>query len=126
LIDSTGSLIPLLVLIFSTTNTVWDHGFSTEAEIEYQTSLGKENIAELSVFCPQAFANLRSTFGIAEDSYRNSMFGSGPFVSFQSNSKGAARVGGVFFFTRDGAYMIKTIKVRVLKTEESDLEPTYC
>jgi hypothetical protein len=35
---------------------------------------------------------------------------SGPFVSFQSNSKGAARTGGVFFFTRDGAYMIKTIK----------------
>jgi 1-phosphatidylinositol-4-phosphate 5-kinase len=44
------------------------------------------------------------------------MFGSGPFVSFQSNSKGAARVGGVFFFTRDGAYMIKTIKAEEAKT----------
>ncbi|CAJ1889737.1 unnamed protein product [Cylindrotheca closterium] len=94
----------------------WDHGSSTEAEIEYQTSFGKENVAELSVFCPEAFANLRSTFGISEDSYRNSIFGSGPFVSFQSNSKGAARVGGVFFFTRDGAYMIKTIKTEEAKT----------
>jgi len=94
----------------------WDHGFSTEAEIEYQTPLGKEKVAELSVFCPEAFANLRSTFGISEESYRNSIFGSGPFVSFQSNSKGAARVGGVFFFTRDGAFMIKTIKKEEAKT----------
>jgi hypothetical protein len=65
------------------------------------------------VFSPDSFANLRSTFGIEEESYRTSIFGSGPFVSFQSNSKGAARAGGVFFFTRDGAYMIKTIKVRI-------------
>ena len=33
-----------------------------------------------------------------------------PYISFQSNSKGAARVGTFFFFTADGAYMIKTIK----------------
>uniref|UniRef100_A0A7S4APM4 PIPK domain-containing protein n=1 Tax=Pseudo-nitzschia australis TaxID=44445 RepID=A0A7S4APM4_9STRA len=33
-------------------------------------------------------------------------------VSFQSNSKGAARSGGVFFFTADGAYLIKTIPER--------------
>jgi hypothetical protein len=51
-------------------------------------------------------------FDIPEESFSKSIFESGPFVSFQSNSKGAARVGGVFFFTRDGAYMIKTIKVR--------------
>ena len=69
-------------------------------------------MAELAVFAPKSFENLRSVFGISEGSYRQSIFSSGPFVSFQSNSKGAARVGGVFFFTRDGAYMIKTIKVR--------------
>ena len=33
-----------------------------------------------------------------------------PYISFQSNSKGAARVGTFFFFTSDGAYMVKTVK----------------
>ncbi len=33
-----------------------------------------------------------------------------PYISFQSNSKGAARSGTFFFFTSDGAYMIKTVK----------------
>ena len=33
-----------------------------------------------------------------------------PYISFQSNSKGAARSGTFFFFTSDGAYMVKTIK----------------
>ncbi|OEU21559.1 SAICAR synthase-like protein, partial [Fragilariopsis cylindrus CCMP1102] len=37
-------------------------------------------------------------------------------VSFQSNSKGAARSGGIFFFTKDGAYMIKTIPNREKNT----------
>jgi 1-phosphatidylinositol-4-phosphate 5-kinase len=74
-------------------------------------------VAELSVFSPNTFEHLRnSVFGISEGEYRKSIFGSGPFVSFQSNSKGAARVGGVFFFTRDGAYMIKTIKKEEAKT----------
>jgi hypothetical protein len=91
----------------------WDHSSSTEAEFRYDSTDGKPRVAELAVFSPDSFANLRSNFGIEEESYRTSIFGSGPFVSFQSNSKGAARVGGVFFFTRDGAYMIKTIKVRL-------------
>ena len=33
-----------------------------------------------------------------------------PSLSFPSNSKGAARAGTFFFFTSDGAYMIKTVK----------------
>mmetsp|Transcript_11652 Transcript_11652/g.27384 ORF Transcript_11652/g.27384 Transcript_11652/m.27384 type:complete len:696 (+) Transcript_11652:410-2497(+) len=33
-----------------------------------------------------------------------------PYISFQSNSKGAARVGTFFFFTSDGAFMVKTVK----------------
>jgi hypothetical protein len=68
-------------------------------------------VAELAVFAPDTFHNLREIFGISHHSYHQSTFQSGQFVSFQSNSKGAARVGGIFFFTRDGAYMIKTIKV---------------
>lgn len=34
----------------------------------------------------------------------------GPYISFQSNSKGAAKSGGIFFFSKNGAYMVKTIK----------------
>jgi Phosphatidylinositol-4-phosphate 5-Kinase len=66
--------------------------------------------AHVSAIAPSSFEKLRSYFGVSEVSYLQSLLHSGPFVSFQSNSKGAARVGGVFFFTRDGAYMIKTIK----------------
>lgn len=97
----------------------WDWNWSTEGELRFQaTTESKEGtpktavrVAELSVFSPDTFAHLRnSIFGISEGDYRKSIFSSGPFVSFQSNSKGAARVGGVFFFTRDGTYMIKTIK----------------
>jgi hypothetical protein len=73
-----------------------------------------QQITDLSVITPERFAHLRSIFGISDQSFEQSMLATGPFVSFQSNSKGAARSGGVFFFTRDGAYMIKTIKVRHL------------
>jgi hypothetical protein len=90
----------------------WDYNLSTEAEFRFNSTEGTPRVAELAVFSPNSFQNLRSTFDISEESYQKSIFGSGPFVSFQSNSKGAARTGGVFFFTRDGAYMIKTIKVR--------------
>lgn len=66
--------------------------------------------AQLTAFSPEGFSQLRSLFGISESSFRTSILESGPFVSFSSNSKGAARAGGVFFFTRDGKYLIKTIK----------------
>lgn len=75
------------------------------------TTITRQRLAELTVYCPETFADLRcNVFGIPQGEYLRSILASGPFVSFQSNSKGAARVGGVFFFTRDGAYMIKTIK----------------
>lgn len=100
----------------------WDWNWSTEGELRFNATTTTEDgteqtttrVAELSVFAPHTFQHLRNAiFGISEADYRRSIFGVGPFVSFQSNSKGAARVGGVFFFTRDGAYMIKTIKVRI-------------
>jgi hypothetical protein len=103
----------------------WDWNWSTEGELRFNaveqsrdgTPETRTRVAELSIFSPNTFAHLRnSIFGITEDEYRQSLFGSGPFVSFQSNSKGAARVGGVFFFTRDGTYMIKTIKKEEAKT----------
>ncbi|KAL7457444.1 hypothetical protein ACHAWC_009025 [Mediolabrus comicus] len=47
-----------------------------------------------------------------------------PYISFQSNSKGAARSGTFFFFTSDGAYMIKTIKKEEAKAFV-DMLPKY-
>lgn len=71
-----------------------------------------QQVAKITAYAPKCFADLRSRFRISEAAFYRSIFGAGPYISFQSNSKGAARSGGVFFFTRDGAYMIKTIKVR--------------
>ena len=91
----------------------WDYGHAIEADFFYNPStslpppVGNHNgdvdtynyrrrLAQLTVFCPKVFENLRSIFGISELQYLQSILNSGPFVSFQSNSKGAARVGGSF------------------------------
>ncbi|GKY93309.1 hypothetical protein MPSEU_000298500 [Mayamaea pseudoterrestris] len=66
--------------------------------------------ARITAIAPKCFADLRRSFGISESAYVKSLLNTGPYVSFQSNSKGAARAGLWFFFTRDGAFMIKTIK----------------
>lgn len=112
--------IHIHILLYHTVD--WDWNWSTEGQLRFNaTTISSKDgtpkttprVAELAVFAPDTFQHLRnSVFGVSEEEYRQSMFGAGPFISFQSNSKGAARVGGVFFFTRDGAYMIKTIKVR--------------
>lgn len=39
-----------------------------------------------------------------------------PFVSYATNSKGAARTGGIFFFTQNGHYIVKTIKREEMQT----------
>jgi 1-phosphatidylinositol-4-phosphate 5-kinase len=73
------------------------------------------HIANIRSYAPNAFRKLRTRFGVSESSFLTSILDRGPYVSFQSNSKGAARAGGFFFFTRDGAYMIKTIKKAEVK-----------
>ena len=82
-----------------------------------------DRMAHISVYAPRAFARLRRMFGISESDYLRSMMKH--FVSFQSNSKGAARAGLFFFFTRDGAYMIKTIKGDEAKTVSKMLPKYY-
>jgi len=82
-----------------------------------------DRIAHISVYAPRAFARLRRMFGISESDYLKSMMKQ--YVSFQSNSKGAARAGLFFFFTRDGAYMIKTIKGDEAKTVSKMLPKYY-
>jgi hypothetical protein len=64
--------------------------------------------AQITAVAPAVFQQLRTKFGIHEEEYIKSL--QTPFISFQSNSKGAARAGLTFFFSRDGAYMIKSIK----------------
>jgi len=64
--------------------------------------------AQITAVAPAVFQQLRTKFGIHEEEYLKSL--KTPFISFQSNSKGAARAGLTFFFSRDGAYMIKSIK----------------
>jgi hypothetical protein len=108
-------------MAFEDEHLSFDTFYSTDVNLPIapkNTALGEvsiptyRRIAQVKAFAPKAFARLRSRFGIHEEDFLTSILKSGPFVSFQSNSKGALRVGGFFFFTRDGAYMIKTIKVR--------------
>ena len=60
--------------------------------IESKTSQVKK-VAHVKAFAPNTFRILRSWFGIEESKFIKSFVDNGPFVSFQSNSKGAARVG---------------------------------
>ena len=50
-------------------------------------------VAQITAYAPAAFARLRSQFKISDAAFRRSIFESGPYISFQSNSKGAARAG---------------------------------
>jgi len=95
---------------------------ATEADYYYHAispssdqATKRRRLAQLKSYAPETFGDLRSSvFGISEEEYLQSVLGT--MVSFQSNSKGAARAGGIFFFTSDGAYMIKTIPKREKKT----------
>lgn len=52
-----------------------------------------QRVARIKAYAPNVFSSLRSRFGIEEDDFAESIMSSGPYVSFQSNSKGAARSG---------------------------------
>ena len=95
------------------------------ARVEDETDIMQQphRVAHISVYAPAAFARLRHMFGISEHDYLRSMMNK--YVSFQSNSKGAARAGLFFFFTRDGAYMIKTIKKDEVTTFSKILPKYY-
>jgi Phosphatidylinositol-4-phosphate 5-Kinase len=70
----------------------------------------------LRAYAPRTFSVLRSYFGLDNAQFGATLLDSGPFRSFQSNSKGAARSRGCFFFSRHGDYLIKTIKRDEMKT----------
>lgn len=83
--------------------------WESKSRTELPSSEDREG-PKIIVHCPAAFVSLRSLYGISSQMYKKSILESGPFVSFQSNSKGSARTGGVFFITPDGSLLVKTIK----------------
>jgi len=98
-----------------------DPYFSTALVTEYtytyprtrSSSSNNQNkkTAQITAYLPDCFADLRSYFGIDPVRFQQTFLQQQQhFVSFQSNSKGAARTGGVFFGSPDGAYLIKTIR----------------
>ncbi|KAL7566693.1 hypothetical protein ACA910_017753 [Epithemia clementina (nom. ined.)] len=82
--------------------------------------------ARVCALAPNFFEDLRHAFGIQESNYWKSLVDESlPFVSFQSNSKGGNRVGGLFFFSRDGSYMIKTLKSDEIKALLGSISSKY-
>lgn len=112
----------------SASDTMLDYSVSlrTVSEVTDGTD-AKTTTPAISIraYAADHFARLRSLFGITEAAFQKSLLESGHFVSFQSNSKGAARIGGVFFFSPDGSYLVKTIKKDEVPTLLRML-PKYC
>lgn len=88
---------------YSSSSSYYSEALATEY------ALNSQQVATITTYLPDCFADLRSFFGIDTHAFATA-FLERPFCSFQSNSKGAARIGGVFFLTSDGQYICKTIK----------------
>ena len=72
----------------------WDFDYCMSTNVPYNTSgASAVQFAEITAYAPETFEDLRARFGIPEEDFRQSILHSGPYVSFQSNSKGAARAG---------------------------------
>ena len=56
-------------------------------------------------YAPNAFSQLRRAFGIGDEQFLSSLGGARAFLEFASNSKS----GSFFFYSYDGAYMIKSM-----------------
>jgi len=101
---------------FGEKEETWDYKIKRRAFVEFNATSGDNTTTSVTAHAPDTFSDLRSKFGISEKDFFSSILKAGPFIQFESNSKGAARVGGIFFFTPDGAYMIKTIKKEEAET----------
>jgi Phosphatidylinositol-4-phosphate 5-Kinase len=78
-------------------------------------------------YAPDLFRQMRQqAFGISDLEFRESLLSTGPYVSYSSNSKGAARTGGYFFLSRDGRYLIKRIKSDEANLLLKSFLPKYC
>ncbi len=89
--------------------------FNASASIEggastANTSFSLASPLPVTALAPSTFASLRNAFGVSPLSHAKRL--SSGFTTFASNSKGAARAGTSFFFSSDGAYLLKTIPER--------------
>ena len=64
---------------------------STSTSTSKQNEETSNRLAYVTSYAPKTFASLRERFGINENDFLHSL--TGPYISFQSNSKGAARSG---------------------------------
>lgn len=85
--------------------------YDTVYTMEYNTLVhnSTNTTATLRAYAPKVFHSLRQSFGISPETFFRVLLDSGPYVSFHTNSKGSA-TNAFFFFTPDGAFLIKTIK----------------
>ncbi|GMI17289.1 hypothetical protein TrLO_g661 [Triparma laevis f. longispina] len=72
---------------------------------------GKE--CRVEAMYPEVFERLRESFNIPPHQHTSRL--TSTFRSFKSNSKGSARANTLFFFSSDGAYLIKTVPKRERK-----------
>jgi hypothetical protein len=81
-------------------------GVWKEAEKQAGVQKGKGSSSGFGFvdFAPQVFARIRAHFGVSQHSYLESLCSDLSFVEFISNSKS----GQYFFYTKDGAFMVKT------------------
>jgi len=105
------SLPAELSMVLATQLDEMDYDATTSSTVQMpDNESNSTRISRVTAYAPRTFSDLRSRFGIDEEEFERVMTNDGPYVSFQSNSKGAARAGTFFFFTQDGAYMVKTVK----------------
>ncbi|GMH92153.1 hypothetical protein TrST_g6597 [Triparma strigata] len=115
----------------SLTNSLSEHAWNESRTLNY--SLQQVNAGQkcgnntqpqpLESMRPEIFSLLRSSFSISPSTHLSRLTSS--FRSFKSNSKGAARSGTLFFFSEDGAYLIKTVPDRERKVLLTILDK-YC
>jgi Phosphatidylinositol-4-phosphate 5-Kinase len=96
--------------------------FDTSYVTDY--ALDSTTTARIHAYAPKTFQILRSSYGVSDLSFCET-FLRHPYVPMLSNSKGAARTGGLFCRTHDSAYVIKTIKHDEMHTLLNDMLPSY-
>jgi hypothetical protein len=81
-------------MVLATKLDEMDYDATTSSTVQMpDTESNSTRISRVTAYAPRTFSDLRSRFGIDEEEFERVMTNDGPYVSFQSNSKGAARAG---------------------------------
>jgi hypothetical protein len=88
------SLPAELSMVLATQLDEMDYDATTSSTVQMpDNESNSTRISRVTAYAPRTFSDLRSRFGIDEEEFERVMTNDGPYVSFQSNSKGAARAG---------------------------------